>query len=256
MIPRYLSVSGLKNYLSCPHKYYKAQIEKLRPIVPKAYFSFGKAIHKGIEKKIVENLNPVEVFQEVWAYEEAVDMQYGSRETHAILKEVGSRMLSAWESDITTQELLEVPARCEAELQAEVGGIPIYGIVDYLSEEAVIDWKTASSEYGEEKALDLQLPFYSLLLESSGHNPERLYGFGVLVKNKTPRVQYMFLLQRDTGELKELVQRAWEGIIAGEFPRISNSTCSYCDFLPLCLGKEGAEGLYASTLEVVEEVAA
>lgn len=256
MIPRYLSVSGLKNYLSCPHKYYKAQIERLRPIVSKAYFSFGKAIHKGIEKKIVENLNPVSVFQETWAYEEAVDMQYGSRENHAILKEVGSRMLLAWNGDITTREILEVPARCEVAISAEIGGIPLYGIMDFLSTDAVIDWKTASSDYGEDKALDLQLPFYSLLLELSGHNPERLYGFGVLVKNKTPRVQYMFLPQGDTENLKELIVRAWEGIIAGFFPRIPNSGCSFCDFLPLCLGTEGAEELYASTIETIEEEAA
>jgi len=34
----YLSVSGLKNYLTCPQKYLKAQIEKLRPISQKAFF--------------------------------------------------------------------------------------------------------------------------------------------------------------------------------------------------------------------------
>lgn len=250
MTPKYLSFSGLKNYLSCPEKYKKAQLERLRLIVPKAYFAFGKAVHKGIEKKIAEGLNPVSVFQETWEYEKGVDLLYGTKESHQSLMEMGSRMIQAWEEDVTTKELLEAPSTVEVPLSAEVEGVPLYGIVDYLSTEAVIDWKTASSDYGEEKAIDLQLPFYSLLTG----NPEILYGFGVLIKNKTPRVQYMFLPQGDIENLKDLIVQAWEGITSGKFPRIPNSTCSFCDYLPLCLGKEGAEGLYASTLEPVEEV--
>jgi len=85
------------------------------------------------------------------------------------------------------------------------------------------------------------------------------YGRGLLgakVKNKTPRVQYVFLPQGDIENLRGLIVRAWEGIwkgiSTGKFPRIPSSTCSFCDYLPLCLGKEGAEELYASTLEVEE----
>lgn len=243
---KYLSISGLKNYLTCPHKYKKAQLEKLRLIVPKAYFAFGKAVHKGIEMKIAVGLDPVSIFQETWEHEKGVDLQYGAKETHQSLKDMGSRMVQAWEDDRITQALLEVPATVEVPLSAEAEGVPIYGIVDFLSVEAVVDWKTASSEYGEDKKLDLQLPFYSLLTG----NPELLYGFGVLIKNKTPRVQYMFLPQGDIVNLKGLIVQAWEGIMAGKFPRIPNSGCSYCDYLPLCLNKEGAEGLYASTLEL------
>lgn len=246
MTPRYLSVSGLKNYLTCPEKYKKAQVEKLRLIVPKAYFAFGKAVHRGIEKKITVGLDPVSVFQETWEHEKGVDLQ--SRITHQSLKEMGSRMIQAWEDDVTTQELLEMPAVVEVPLSREVEGVPLYGIVDFQSAGAVVDWKTASSEYGEDKKLDLQLPFYSLL----AGNPELLYGFGVLIKNKTPKVQYMFLPQGDIANLKGLIVQAWEGITTGKFPRIPNSSCSYCDYLPLCLGKEGAGGLYASTLEPEE----
>lgn len=85
------------------------------------------------------------------------------------------------------------------------------------------------------------------------------YGRGLLgakVKNKTPRVQYVFLPQGDIENLRGLIVQAWEGIwkgiSTGKFPRIPSSTCSFCDYLPLCLGKEGAEELYASTLEVEE----
>jgi CRISPR/Cas system-associated exonuclease Cas4 (RecB family) len=240
----YLSISGLKNYLSCPEKYKKAQIERLKPIIPKAYFAFGRAIHKGIEKRIAENLKPAEAFQKVWEHEAAVDLLYNSRESHSILMEQGTRMLQAWESDITTQELLEVPAKSEVPISKEVDGVPLYGIVDFISTDVVIDWKTASSEYGEEKALDLQLPFYSLLLGDD--TAEYQYGFGVLIKNKTPRVQYLFLPIEDTQNLRELIARSWEGILEEKFPRIPNSTCSFCDYLPLCLGKEGAESLYMS----------
>lgn len=253
--PKYLSVSGLKNYLSCPNKYLNAQILKLRLIVPKAYFAFGKAVHKGIERRISLGLNPISVFQETWEYEKAVDLKYGSRESHQSLKEMGSKMLQAWEEDVTTQELISTPAAVEVPLATEVAGVPLYGIVDFYSLNAVVDWKTASSDFGEEKSLDLQLPFYSLLTG----NPELLYGFGVLIKNKTPRVQYVFLPQGDIENIKnirELIVQAWEGIwkgiSTGIFPRIPSSTCSFCDYLPLCLGKEGAEELYASALEVEE----
>lgn len=247
MTPKYLSASGLKNYLTCPFKYQKAQIERLQLVVPKAFFSFGKAVHKGIEKRILEKLNPVTVFEEWWGAEKAVDLEYNKKESHDSLMGVGKNMLSVWEEDVTTQGLLQKPAKVETPLSAEIDGISLYGIVDYLSEDFVIDWKTASSEFGEEKKLDLQLPFYSLLLEAVGQNPDRTYGFGVLIKKKNPCVQYFFMTLKDMmmSEVKTLIHKAWEGIIRGDYPRIPNSSCSLCDYLPICLGKD-TEGMYVS----------
>lgn len=170
--------------------------------------------------------------------------------------EQGKTMLEAWQQDITTQKLLEAPALVEKPFFANIDGIPLYGIIDFLSLDVVIDWKTSSSTYGEEKKLDLQLPFYSLLLEKEEDNDSDLmYGYGVITKNKTPKVQYLFshVNKERKRELKTLISIAWEGILANRFHRIPNSTCSFCDFLPICLNKEGAEKLFVSISKEEEE---
>jgi PD-(D/E)XK nuclease superfamily protein len=100
----------------------------------------------------------------------------------------------------------------------------------------VIDFKTAGSDYEDHEAdLSDQLTAYALAEPDADQ-----VALCVLVKTKEPRIEWHFAKRgADTlAEYLKKLQLVSGDIAAGKFYKRSGKHCSYCDFLPMCLGDE------------------
>jgi CRISPR/Cas system-associated exonuclease Cas4 (RecB family) len=117
-------------------------------------------------------------------------------------------------------------------------GQPFVGIVDLLSEvngqTTIVDFKTANADYEEHTvALSDQLTAYFL-----GEPEARQVALCVLVKTKEPRIEW-HVSKRNASHLTEYIAKVGliaEDIARGKFYKRPGKWCSYCDFLPVCLG--------------------
>ena len=117
-------------------------------------------------------------------------------------------------------------------------GAPFVGIADLVAQvnglKTVVDFKTSGSDFEDhEVVLSDQLTAYWLA------DPEaQKVALCVLVKTKEPRIEWHFA-ERDAERLTEYlakVQIISEDIRTGKFYKRPGKHCSYCDFLPVCLG--------------------
>lgn len=128
----------------------------------------------------------------------------------------------------------------EKKFELRIGSLPLpfIGITDLVADvnggTAVIDFKTAASGYDDyEVTLSDQLTAYSLAEPQSTH-----VAYCVFVKTKEPRIEWHFAERTPEGRIEyiEKVRLCGEDILAGKFYKRPGKHCSYCDFLPLCMG--------------------
>ena len=122
--------------------------------------------------------------------------------------------------------------------------LPLVGVIDLVAEvdetEKVIDFKTSDKSYGPaDVVLSDQLTTYQL----SEPQVDEL-ALCILLKTSEPRVEW-HPTKRDSVRLTEFLDKA--GYVAreiktGQFYKRTGIHCSWCDFLPVCLGdKKKAE---------------
>ena len=125
------------------------------------------------------------------------------------------------------------------ELRVPAVNRPFIGSIDLVAQVdsriTVVDFKTAGSDYEDHEAiLSDQLTAYTLA------EPEaEQVALCVLVKTKEPRIEWHFARRRpgDLTEYVEKVRLVSDDIAAGKFYKRPGKHCSYCDFLPVCLGE-------------------
>ncbi len=120
-------------------------------------------------------------------------------------------------------------------------GVPLYGIVDLVLQEAetplVVDFKTAAAASAIcEQAHSIQLTLYSLLLESNGYaNVET--EIRQLVKTKTPKICSYRIGERGDWQRRQffdLCREYLDSINDGVYNYRPGWTCSMCDYRGLC----------------------
>jgi RecB family exonuclease len=234
----YLSFSRINRYLTCPASYYFYYIERLRLKVPKATLVFGSLIHLALAHLFNKKAEPVKFFTEVWDGLKQVELTYGKKDSWEKLRACGEGLLAKFVKEelprISSVKAVEKPFT----LNINSLDLPLVGVIDLVAEvdkrEAIVDFKTADKSYGPvEIELSDQLTAYEL----AEPDAEQL-ALWVLVKTAEPKIDW-YPTKRDATRLSEFLGKAGyvaREVQAGEFYKRTGIHCSWCDFLPVCLG--------------------
>lgn len=233
-----LSYSRINRYLTCPEQYRLYYLERLRPKVESAGLVFGGRIHLALADLFRSGVDPIDTFQKDWESLKDVELRYGKRESWLDLKGKGAKLLEKFlkAEAPKIQQIHSVEKKFE--LRITLLELPFVGIADLVAQvnglKTVVDFKTSGSDYDDhEVVLSDQLTAYWL----ADPEAERV-AYCVLVKNKEPKIEWHFA-ERDAERLAEYlakVQIVSEDIAVGKFYKRPGKHCSYCDFLPVCLG--------------------
>lgn len=244
---RYLTATSLRSFRTCERQFFYAHVLRLRKSVRKGVLEFGSACHAGIESFYLQGVKPADEFEKIWTALANTPLEFNRYDTHAGLMKIGCALMNKFLKKHPTD-----PHTLETQRTAEAKGVPLLGILDWTGKKGrmLIDWKTAASAYTDYKAwIDSQLTFYTYLLAVNERFPEWV-GFGVLVKKKDPEIQYTFAKRtpEDLKQFENLVRKQWDRIQhcfeTGMWDMNDGQTCSYCDFLDLCLGKDIPDGAF------------
>lgn len=234
----HLSFSRIQRYLTCPEQYRCHYILRLRPKVLSASLIFGQTIHQALTQFFHNGKAPAEFFVQHWGEVKAVPLRYSARETWDGLLERGKTLLTKFVSEELPKLERVVASEKAFELSVTSLKLPLVGIIDLLAEIGgeltVVDFKTSGASYDDHEApLSDQLTAYHLAEPEARQN-----AFCVLVKTKEPRIEWHF--SRRTGvqltEFLAKVEHVAQDIAAQRFYKRPGQWCSWCDFLPLCLG--------------------
>ena len=234
----HLSFSRIERYLHCPEQYRLYYVENLRPKLTSASLVFGQTVHQALALMFQEGQDPVLSFRESWKEAKQAELKYGARESWDKLYECGQVLLEKFVQEqvprLSGASAIEKPF----ELSISEFDLPFIGFIDLTAKldgvETVIDFKTSASSYaGYEAILSDQLTAYQLAMPDVS-----ALGLCVLIKTKDPRIEWHFS-HRSGEQLVEYLRKAKliaHEIKAGHFYKRSGKWCSWCDYLPLCLG--------------------
>jgi len=236
----YLSHSRVAKYLHCPEQYRLHYVENLRPRFRDADLVFGQLVHQALAQLFRTGANPAESFDNAWLVLADEPLQYGDRESWQVLRDKGAALLRKFIAEEAPRISAVRAIEKAFTLTITRLGAPLIGVVDLVAELdgtlTVIDFKTAKSSYPEhEVALSDQLSAYQL----AEPDAEQV-AFCVFVKTKEPRINW-HISRREGANLSAYVAKVehiTSEILAGHFYQRPGRWCSYCDFLPVCLGYE------------------
>ena len=234
----YLSYSRINRYLLCPEQYRLYYIENLRLRVPSASLVFGKIIHQALAFLFRSGEDPVEYFIGQWKLLQEEELDYGSKESWEKLLTCGKALLEKFLKE-ELPRLANVKASEKVfELNITTLDLPFIGVIDLVADldkkSTVVDFKTAASAYQRhEVVLSDQLTAYQLAEPDA-----RQSALCVFVKTKEPKIEW-YLSRRTGNHLVEFLDKAnlvSHEISAGHFYKRPGKWCSWCDYLPVCLG--------------------
>ena len=240
----HLSYSRINRYLTCPESYRLYYLQRLRLKVPKATLVFGSLIHLALAHLFNKKAEPVKFFVEVWSGLKEFELTYGKKDSWEKLRLCGEGLLQKF----VTEELPRIRSVKAVEKRFELNvsnlDLPVVGAIDLIADvdgrDTVVDFKTADKSYGPaDVELSDQLTTYEIA------EPEVAdLALCVLIKTTEPKVKW-YPTKRGPEQLAEFLYKAGyvaREIKAGEFYKRSGVHCSWCDFLPVCLGdKKKAE---------------
>jgi DNA helicase-2/ATP-dependent DNA helicase PcrA len=240
--PLQLSASRISAYESCPMKYLFQYLWSIRG-GPHAQTQFGNVMHTTIKEFVGEMRKRTKVpFEEVMAifdrewtsagfpdeYQEGEYRKAGREQLEAFY-----RSYTAAPADVLYQEkTFELPLEHDVVVTGRMDQVNRAGD----NEIEIVDYKTGKPRDAKKAANDLQLSIYALAArEVLDLEPARLVFYN-LANNEA------VVTSRDDKALATAKQRIAEvagQIRAGEFPaKPSFSSCSYCDYKPLCPAHE------------------
>lgn len=236
----HLSFSQIDRYFRCPEQYRLYYIEGLRLKIPKANLVFGQVLHHALAGLFGEQEDPVKYFLEVWDALKKADLAYGKKESWEKLKASGEGLLGKFlKEELPRISEIEAP---EKPFELNITGIdlPLIGFIDLIAKidgkKTIADFKSSIKKYGEHEApLSDQLTAYKLAEPEA----EQL-AFWVFIKTEQPKIEW-HPTNRSPKELTEFLWKAGYAareIKVGNFYKRSGMHCSWCDFLPVCLGDE------------------
>lgn len=235
--PHHLSHSQLALYENCPRCYYLQYGMGCYPVDTPEVFTFGKIFHEsvaayfrgndvwrgfqiGLAKEKISNP------QQIARYRKSIELMWGYYQTFGT-KYVADKIEHPFETVIqnpVTREVLPIPFR---------------GVFDLITKEGdIVDHKTSSSEYGEEKMDDPQLMIYSMAYRKMYGKAPRSLRFSIFRKDdKLGRWQEMVIPPDEMNEaiLFLKIKRTVKLMEMGEFEpkpdapfyHIHNQMCPY-----------------------------
>jgi len=236
----HLSHSRVSKYLLCPEQYRLHYVENLRPRVADASLVFGQIVHQALNFLFRTGKDPLRFFQQAWDDLKTVDLNYGERESWEKLRSIGAALSEKFIREefpkLGTVRASEKPFT----LTITNLGVPFVGVIDLVSDldgkVTVTDFKTAASAYQEhEAALSDQLTAYQLAEPTAEQSV-----LCVFTKTKTPQIEWHKTSRHpeQLGEYLAKVEYVGGEITAGRFYKRPGRWCSYCDYLPVCMGDQ------------------
>lgn len=243
----HLSHSRVNRYLLCPEQYRLYYVEGLRPRLPPSSLVFGNIVHQALAHCFMKGGDPVTHFEEMWAIVKEIRLGYKERESWEKLRASGMTLLSKFVAEEMPKLGTVTAAEKPFEFAVTTINYPFVGVIDLIAElqggKTVVDFKTAGASYdSHEAAMSDQLTAYKLA------EPQVLnLALCVLVKTKEPKIEW-YVSQRNGEQLAEYLTKVGhiaQEISTARFYKRTGMWCSWCDFLPVCLGnrKEAAETL-------------
>ena len=237
----HLSFTRIDKYLECPEQYRLYYLEGLRPRVPSGNLLFGHAIHQSLAYLLTTGGDPVAFFRKLW-FEAAKSqiVQFSARVSWTTLSTTGEMLLQKFEGEELPKLGNVVASERSFDLAIPNVDVPFIGVIDLVSQKEdklrITDFKTSSSSYSpHDVALSDQLTAYSLA------EPEATEAsLCVFVKTKEPRIEW-HVSKRSGKSLEEFLKKAEyvaREINARHFYKRPGKWCSWCDFLPICMGNE------------------
>ena len=236
----YLSHSRVNRYLHCPEQYRLYYVERLRPKIPDAGLIFGQLVHEAIAQFFRTGALPAESFANAWNALRNKPLNYNQRDSWDTMRQKGIALLKKF-LDEEVPRLGNVTAIEQSfTLRITTLGPALVGVIDLVAElddvRTVIDFKTAASAYQDH---DVQLSDQLTAYQLAEPDAEQV-AFCVFVKTKEPRIDW-YISQREGASLSAYigkVEHIAAEIVAGHFYQRPGRWCSYCDFLPVCLGDQ------------------
>jgi putative RecB family exonuclease len=237
----HLSHSRITKYLTCPEQYRLYYVEGLRSRVPSASLVFGSVVHSALAQFFSGQADAVTWFMQEWDNVLGLELTYKPRETWETLRSAGHILLSRFLRE-------ELPRLGEVrgveqpfELSVSDLELPFVGIIDLVADvngrRTVIDYKTSGSGYGiHEVNLSDQLTAYHLAEPEASQS-----AIWVLIKTKDPRIEW-HPTGRTPEQLTEYLRKVRlvsHEIREGKFYKRPGIWCTWCDYLPVCLGQNG-----------------
>lgn len=234
----HLSYSRIDRYLHCPEQYRLYYVENLRPRFPSASLTFGHAMHEALACLFREGSDPVTTFTQAWAAIRETDLDYGKKGSWEKLNECGEKLLDKFVREQVPRIAQVQAVEQSFELNISDLDLPFIGYIDLVADvggvDTVIDFKTSSTSYvGHEAIMSDQLTAYHLAVPNTSD-----LGLCVLLKLKEPRIEW-FRTSRDGSRLVEYLSKVKlvaREIKAGHFYKRPGKWCSWCDYLPVCMG--------------------
>lgn len=236
----FLSFSQIDRYFRCPEQYRLYYIEGLRLKVPKANLVFGQILHQALATFFRDNEDPVKWFAQAWLALEKIDLTYGKKDSWEKFRVSGEGLLAKFLSEELSRITQVDAAEKKFELNITGLDLPLIGIIDLVAridgKRTIADFKSSIKKYGEHEApLSDQLTAYKL----AEPDAEQL-AYWVFVKTAQPKIEW-HPTNRTPTELTDFLWKAGYAareIKAGNFYKRPGMHCSWCDFLPVCLGDE------------------
>jgi RecB family exonuclease len=234
----HLSFSRIDRYLHCPEQYRLYYVENLRPKLTSASLVFGQTVHQALALMFQEGHDPVRSFHESWKDAKQAELKYSTRESWDKLSDCGEGLLEKFVQE-QVPRLSDVTAIEKSfELNISELDLPFIGFIDLMAKldglDTVIDFKTSASGYaGHEAIMSDQLTAYQLAVPET-----QSLGLCVLLKLKEPRIDW-HLTYRSGSQLWSYLHKAKlvaHEIKAGHFYKRPGKWCTWCDYLPVCLG--------------------
>ncbi len=257
----YLSKSRMARYTACPRSYRLAYQLNIKPIKTPVELLIGKSTHKLIAESFLAraaNMIPdlTGSLDAFWADEMQVpetrdEMEQAKREAGRyaclFIREVDLNPLAV-------EKEFSIPV-----VNYENGDIlpvPLVGIIDLVDQPngtpRALEIKTRSRKGDElQPRVSLELTCYAYWIKSrllnelnADVNVDKIpVGYLNIIKTKTPSIQQQegFRTIRDFIDLYETAKAVYENIMDGRFYRNPGTHCGWCDYAPVCAGKDRAE---------------
>lgn len=248
----YLSFSSLRQYQTCPLRYYFRYIAGIPEETVSTALVFGNAIHRAIElhfRRLLESSDAatqdelLREYHSAWQ-EQALPVNFSKDERADSFDDLAQRMLTAFaQSDLAKPvgHILAVEETLRGQL---IPGLPdLLGKVDLIletpTELLVTDWKTSRAKYSPEQVDEsaAQLLLYGELAKDLAPGKKLCLQFCVLTKTKAVSIDaHSFEFnQPQVDRTKRIVERIWTAIQAGHFyPAPSPMNCSGCPYRERC----------------------
>jgi len=249
-LPKHISPSAAKAYLSCSLKFYYERVACIKKKTPAA-LHLGKAVHTALQAFHLARWRGGDDSTEATAaaYEKAFSdlerdegpVKYKDDKDREKVRQDGLRVVAAY---LDSPEVLKgKPRAIEVLLKENIPGlsVPLTGAMDLVEGNFTpVDFKSAAAKPDTANAAfdhEIQLVSYQLLMEAAtGETPPSL-DLVFLVKTKTPQVIRVSSPPADTRRklrVIALLETAVQGISEDRFHPQPSMACSWCQFKNEC----------------------